>query len=61
MTGSLDVISALRPVNFEYTVKDHFSYTPGVQRGFIAQEVQKVIPQWVNTADDGYFYLDQVG
>jgi len=61
MTGSLDMISALRPVNFEYTAKDHFSYTPGVQSGFIAQEVQKVIPQWVNTADDGYFYLDQVG
>ena len=61
MTGSLDTISALRPVNFEYTAKDHFSYTPGVQSGFIAQEVQQVIPQWVNTADDGYFYLDQVG
>jgi len=61
MTGSLDTISALRPVNFEYTAKDHFSYTPGVQSGFIAQEVQRVIPQWVNTADDGYFYLDQVG
>ncbi len=61
MAGSLDTISALRPVNFEYTAKDHFSYTPGVQSGFIAQEVQGVIPQWVNTADDGYFYLDQVG
>ena len=61
MTGSLDTISALRPVNFEYTAKDHFSYSPGVQSGFIAQEVQQVMPQWVNTADDGYFYLDQVG
>ena len=61
MTGSLDTISALRPVNFEYTAKDHFSYTLGVQSGFIAQEVAKVIPQWVNTADDGFFYLDQVG
>ena len=61
MTGSLDTISALRPVNFEYKAEDHFSYTPGVQFGFIAQEVQQVIPQWVNTADDGYFYLDQVG
>ena len=61
MTGSLDTISALRPVNFEYTAKNHFSYTTGMQSGFIAQEVQQVIPQWVNTADDGYFYLDQVG
>ncbi len=61
MTGSLDTISALRPVNFEYTAKDHFSFTPGVQSGFIAQQVQAVIPQWVNTAEDGYLYLDQVG
>lgn len=61
MAGSLDTISALRPVNFEYKSEDHFSYLPGVQRGFIAQEVQRVIPQWVNTAKDGYLYLDQTG
>ncbi|MFT5423865.1 MAG: hypothetical protein ACI89L_001656 [Phycisphaerales bacterium] len=61
MTGSLDTIAALRPVNFEYNNTEHFSYLPGVQRGFIAQEVQGVIPQWVHTADDGYLYLDQIG
>lgn len=61
MTGSLDTISALRPVHFEYKSEDHISYLPGVQRGFIAQEVQKVIPQWMNTADDGFFYLYQIG
>jgi hypothetical protein len=61
MTGSLNTIAALRPVNFEYKSDDHFSYLPGIQRGFIAQEVQNVIPQWVHTADDGYYYLDQTG
>ncbi|MBL4808525.1 MAG: tail fiber domain-containing protein [Phycisphaerales bacterium] len=61
MTGSLNLISALRPVNFQYKPSDHFSYTPGTQRGFIAQEVAKVIPQWVHTAKDGYLYLDQTG
>jgi len=61
MTGSLNLISALRPVNFEYKSEDHFSYAPGTQRGFIAQEVQQVIPQWVHQADDGYLYLDQTG
>lgn len=61
MAGSLDTISALRPVNFEYDREGHFSYTPGVQSGFIAQEVQRVIPRWVDTADDGYLYLDQTG
>lgn len=61
MFGSLDTISALRPVNFEYTDEDHFSYVEGVQRGFIAQEVQQVLPQWVGENSDGYLYLDQVG
>ncbi len=61
MTGSLNIISALRPVNFQYKATNHFSFAPGTQRGFIAQEVQKVIPQWVHTADDGYLYLDQTG
>lgn len=61
MFGSLDTIAALRPVNFEYTDKNHFSYVEGVQHGFIAQEVQQVMPEWVNTAEDGYLYLNQVG
>jgi len=61
MSGSLDTIDALRPVNFEYKNDEHFSYLPGVQRGFIAQEVRGVIPQWVHQADDGYLYLDQTG
>ncbi|CAE7758422.1 unnamed protein product [Symbiodinium sp. CCMP2592] len=61
MQGSLETLTALRPVNFEYTNKDHFSYAKGIQQGFIAQEVQQVIPQWVHTADDGYLYLDQTG
>ncbi|MFG0245420.1 MAG: tail fiber domain-containing protein [Phycisphaerales bacterium JB052] len=61
MAGSLDIIESLRPVNFEYTNKDHFSYVEGVQSGFIAQEVQQVMPQWVRENTDGYLYLDQVG
>lgn len=61
MFGSLDTIAALRPVNFEYTDKNHFSYVEGVQHGFIAQEVQQVMPQWVRENTDGYLYLDQVG
>jgi len=61
MTGSLETLSQLRPVNFEYKEQDHFSYLPGTQRGFIAQDVQRVIPEWVETADDGYLYLNQTG
>jgi Chaperone of endosialidase/Collagen triple helix repeat (20 copies) len=61
MTGSLDTLSALRPVTFNYNNPNHFSYTPGTIPGFLAQEVQQVIPQWVEQADDGYLYLNPVG
>ncbi len=61
MTGSLDTIAALRPMAFEFTNEDHFSYIPGVQRGLIAQDVQAVIPEWVKQADDGYYTLDMAG
>jgi len=29
-------------------------YGPGVQDGFVAQEVEKFFPKWVVTGDDGY-------
>lgn len=61
MTGSLDTLDALRPVTFNYKDKDHFSYIDGTVPGFIAQEVQQVIPQWVEQAEDGYLYLNPVG
>lgn len=61
MTGSLDTLSALRPVTFNYTNKEHFSYIQGTLPGFLAQEVQQVIPQWVEQADDGYLYLNPIG
>jgi endosialidase-like protein/collagen triple helix repeat protein len=61
MNGSLETLSALRPVTFNYNDPNHFSYTPGTIPGFLAQEVQQVIPQWVEQADDGYLYLNPVG
>ena len=61
MSGSLDSLSALRPVTFNYKDKGHFSYIEGTIPGFIAQEVQEIIPQWVEEADDGYLYLNPVG
>jgi hypothetical protein len=46
ITGALDRVLKLRPVSFEYKAQ------PGVrQTGFIAQEVEKVMPQLV--VDDG--------
>jgi hypothetical protein len=61
MGGSLDTLDALRPVTFNYNNKNHFSYVEGTVPGFIAQEVQRVIPEWVETGEDGYLYLNPVG
>ena len=61
MSGSLDTLDALRPVTFNYNNKDHFSYVEGTVPGFIAQEVQRIMPRWVETGPDGYLYLNPVG
>ena len=61
MTGSLDTLSALRPVTFQYANKDHVSYMEGTIPGFIAQEVQRVIPEWVEERNDGYLSLNPIG
>jgi len=57
----LDRLLRLEPVTFEYNDPDHFSYTHGTQRGWIAQQVREVFPEWVTQADDGYLYLDPQG
>ena len=31
------------------------------ETGFIAQEVQQIMPQWVGQGDDGYLYLNPIG
>ncbi len=61
MGGSLDMLDALRPVTFNYNDPNHFSYVDGIIPGFIAQEVQQVMPQWVGQGEDGYLYLNPVG
>lgn len=53
LAGALDKLTALRPVEFEW--KSENSYRkPGRHRGFIAQEVEPLFPEWVNeyTEDD---------
>ena len=46
----------LQGVNFEWR-KDEFpgrDFSPGKQLGFVAQEVEKVVPEAVNTDSEGY-------
>ena len=51
LSDSLEKISQLRPVTFEFIDK---KYGNGTQHGLIAQEVEKVFPDWVSTGEDGY-------
>lgn len=52
--GAMDTLSDLRPVTFKYRDPSHPLYAPGTLRGFIAQDVQKVIPEWVVPVGDTY-------
>ena len=49
--GALDQLLGLRSVTFEYL--NGKAYGEGMYRGFIAQEVEKVFPDWVSEAPDG--------
>jgi hypothetical protein len=48
LAGALDRMLQLEGVSFEYIDPDHFSYVEGQQLGMIAQEVEKVFPDWVD-------------
>ena len=51
LSGSLDKLLQLRSVNFLY--KDQAKYAKGEQTGFIAQEMEKIFPQWISEGPDG--------
>lgn len=53
LTGALDQLMELRPVTFEYKDPQSIHELPGTQIGMIAQEVEKVFPDWVDTAPNG--------
>jgi hypothetical protein len=53
LTGALNRLLELRAVTFEYKDPQAIHELPGVQIGMIAQEVEKVFPDWVDTAPNG--------
>jgi len=55
-SASLDKVMALKPVNFEWRTSEYpnMGFTDGTQVGFIAQDVEKIIPELVTTDDKGY-------
>jgi hypothetical protein len=50
---ALERLMDLRPVTFEYKDPESVHELPGTQIGMIAQEVEKVFPDWVDTAPNG--------
>ena len=59
--GSLETLLALRPVTYEYNDPADPLYLGGVQTGFVAQEVQAILPAWVDDGPDGSLMLTPRG
>ncbi len=58
--GSLEKVLNLRPVSFEWK-ENKEGRTAGRHIGFIAQEVEKVFPEWVSTMSDGNKWMTPEG
>jgi hypothetical protein len=54
LSGALDKLLALRGVSFEYIAPEKIHELSGERIGLIAQEVEKVLPDWVETGPNGY-------
>jgi hypothetical protein len=63
LCGALDTVLQLQGVTFHYTDEAIASHKglPGEQIGFIADEVENVLPGWVSRDADGYRYLTERG
>jgi hypothetical protein len=54
LKGVLDKLLSLRGVSFEYKDPQAINELSGKQIGMIAQEVERVFPQWIDEGADGY-------
>jgi hypothetical protein len=54
MTEGLDKIDQIRPVTFDWVPTENVSDREGADFGFIAQELEEVLPEVVHTRGDGY-------
>jgi hypothetical protein len=60
LTGALSKVQALRGVYYNWKTESfpERNFTNERQVGFIAQEVEKILPEVVSTAGDGYKGVD---
>lgn len=61
LQGALERLLALRGVTFEFKDPAAINELPGTQTGMIAQEVEKVFPEWIAERPDGYKSLSPCG
>ena len=61
LNGGLNKIEKLRPVTFEWKNAGVMGREKGAHMGFVAQDVEKVLPEWVKTDSDGYKWLQKEG
>ncbi len=57
----LETFLKLRGHRFEYKNPAEVMATPGERLGFVAQEVQRAVPQWVHTGPDGMLSIVTTG
>ena len=61
LTGVLDKLLELQGVSFEFKDPEKIHELSGERIGMIAQQVEKVFPDWVSTGKDGYKRLTYRG
>jgi hypothetical protein len=58
LTGAIDKLLQLKGVTFEWKNPEEHQNHTGTQVGVIAQEVEKVFPQWVRVNESGFKNVD---
>ncbi|MEM7754157.1 MAG: tail fiber domain-containing protein [Planctomycetota bacterium] len=54
LNGALDTLLALKGVTYEYKNPEAINELPGERVGFIAQDVEMVMPDWIDEGENGY-------
>jgi hypothetical protein len=54
LTGALDKLLSLKGVTFEWKEPEKYGNLTGTQVGLVAQDVEKVFPDWVGTDSSGF-------
>ena len=57
--GALEKVERLRGVTFQW--KEPLQEQEGLHMGLVAQEVEKVMPEWIKTDSEGYKWLRKEG